>query len=172
MKIISTPRPRPAGAVILLTALLAAGCGQAGTDMAPAPTPHAATAQTTPATTPHTATPATTGVGGAGRTAVAHPRRAAADHPVRPVPVSFAAGRVLRSFSGGGGRTLGSLSVKTPVVLRWHTSGHGVQLVVGSGFLLLNSPASAGRIKLPRGAYPRLRIATVGAWHVDVRAAG
>jgi hypothetical protein len=78
---------------------------------------------------------------------------------------------VIRRFTGSGNHVLGSLAEKTAIVLQWRTSGHPIQLAVRSGFLLLDSPARAGRIKLPPGEYSGLRIATPNGWSVELRVA-
>jgi hypothetical protein len=78
---------------------------------------------------------------------------------------------VISRFTGSGDKVLGTLAEKTATVLQWSTSSHPVQLSVANGFLLLASPARAGRIKLPPGKYPGLRIATRHGWSVELRVA-
>jgi hypothetical protein len=86
------------------------------------------------------------------------------------VPV-IGAGRVIRSFSGTGNRRIGSLSEKTAIVLQWRTAGRAIQLFTVHGFVLVDSHAATGRVRLARGGYPALRVATRGSWTVQLRAA-
>jgi hypothetical protein len=73
------------------------------------------------------------------------------------VPV-IGAGRVIRSFSGTGN-------------LQWRTAGRAIQLFTVHGFVLVDSHAATGRVRLARGDYPVLRVATRGSWTVQLRAA-
>ena len=86
------------------------------------------------------------------------------------VPV-VAAGRVIRSFSGVGDRRVGALSERAAVVLQWRTAGRAIELFTGRGFVLVDSHAATGRVRLARGDYPALRVATRGPWTVQLRAA-
>ena len=86
-----------------------------------------------------------------------------------PHPPVIRAGRTIRRFSGSGNHAIGSVSAKTAVVLQWSTSGQGFQLITRQGFLLLDSHARAGRIRLSPGDY-RLRVASPARWTVLVRA--
>jgi hypothetical protein len=86
------------------------------------------------------------------------------------VPV-VAAGRVIRSFSGVGDRRIGSLSEGAAVVLEWRTAGRAIELFSVRGFVLVDSHAATGRVRLARGGYPALRVATRGSWTVELRAA-
>jgi hypothetical protein len=86
------------------------------------------------------------------------------------VPV-IGAGRVIRSLSGTGNRRIGSLSEKTAIVLEWRTAGRAIQLFTVRGFVLVDSHAATGRVRLARGDYPVLRVATRGSWTVQLRAA-
>jgi hypothetical protein len=86
------------------------------------------------------------------------------------VPV-IAAGRVIRSFSGVGDRRIGTLSERAAVVLEWRTAGRAIELFSVRGFVLVDSHAATGRVRLARGGYPALRVATRGPWTVELRAA-
>jgi hypothetical protein len=78
---------------------------------------------------------------------------------------------VIRSFSGTGNRRIGSLSEKTAIVLQWRTAGRAIQLFTVHGFVSVDSHAATGRVRLARGGYPALRVATRGSWTVRLRAA-
>jgi hypothetical protein len=82
-----------------------------------------------------------------------------------------AAGRVIRSFSGVGDRRIGALSEGAAVVLEWRTAGRAIELFSVRGFVLVDSHAATGRVRLARGGYPALRVATRGPWTVELRAA-
>src|SRR5450755_5221 len=69
------------------------------------------------------------------------------------------AGRVIRSFSGIGDRRIGTLSEKAAVVLQWRTAGRAIELFTVRGFVLVDSHAATGRVRLARGGYPALRVA-------------
>ena len=87
-----------------------------------------------------------------------------------PRPPVIRAGRTIRSFAGTGNRAIGSLSARKPVVLQWSTSGERIQLFTGQGFLLLDSHARAGRLRLVPGNYSRLRVASPARWTLLLRA--
>lgn len=82
----------------------------------------------------------------------------------------ISAGPVLRTFSGTGDAGLGLLSEKTAIVLQWNTDSRAVQIFTAQGFRLVSSPAPSGRVRLTRGRYPGLRIATKGPWTIQLRA--
>jgi hypothetical protein len=88
-----------------------------------------------------------------------------------PAPPRIAAGRVLTSFSGSGNRKLGSLTEKRTTVLEWSATKPPMQIHLSNGFLLLNSNARTGRVRLLRGTYPGVRVATRGPWTIRLRAA-
>ncbi len=155
MKTLISPHPRAAGAAVILTALLAAGCGSGAHHRTDRPVAAATTTTTT---------------------AAASARRGATVFAVatsvarRPVAPRIAAGRVLRTFSGHGAGTLGSVSERSAVVIEWHAAAPHVQLLTGPGFMLVDSRSRTGRITLARGSYTHLRISTPGAWTVALRA--
>ena len=164
MKTLLSPHPRAAGAAVILTALLAAGCGSGATHRSDRPAAAAtATTLTAAGTAAHRQASARKG------TTVYAVARAT---PQRSHPPRIAAGRVLRTFAGSGPGTLGSVSEKTPVVIEWHATAPHVQLLTGPGFLLVDSHARTGRITLARGSYTRLRISTPQAWTIELRVAG
>jgi hypothetical protein len=81
------------------------------------------------------------------------------------------AGRTIRSYSGTGNHAIGSLSEKRAIVLEWNTSGREIQLFTGQGFLLLDSHARAGRVRLAPGQYSRLHVASAASWTLLLRVA-
>jgi len=132
-------------AVLALTLALMSACGSSnrGADSAPA---------------------ATAGTAAAPASAARVPAPAAPRAPV------IRAGRTIRSISGTGNRAIGSLSEGKPIVLQWSTSGQHIQLFTAQGFLLLDSHARDGRVRLAAGDYSRLRVASPARWTLLLRA--
>lgn len=154
-------------ATALLIAVAAAGCGQSGPHRPVATTAATATTRAT-LIADRVARPAhARGHASAHAPGHAARRAAVAGHPTIPV---IRAGRVIATLRGSGDRLLGSLSETQTVVLQWHVTGPSVQLLTGS-FLLVDSEAHSGRVRLARGTYPHLRIATARGWTLQVRAA-
>jgi hypothetical protein len=93
---------------------------------------------------------------------------AAADSHAAP-PV-IAEGRLVRTFTGTTSTGIGSISEPRPLVIRWTAAKPPIQIYTSHGNLLLSSPRRGGVIKLGRGEYPKLRIATNGHWTIQLRA--
>ncbi len=87
-----------------------------------------------------------------------------------PSAPDIPAGPVLKTFSGTGDAALGMLSETTAIVLQWSTASPAIQIFTAQGFRLVSSPMSSGRVRLTRGKYPGLRIATKGPWKIQLRA--
>jgi len=130
------------GAILPLTLALMSACGTSG---------HPAGAGTTKAL----AAPSSSSGG-----------RAAAT----PRPPVIRAGRTIRRFSGTGNAAIGTLSQKNAIVLQWSTSAPRFQLFTAQGFLILDSHARAGRLRLAAGDYSRLRVASPARWTLLLRA--
>lgn len=81
----------------------------------------------------------------------------------------IAAGPVIKSFTGEGDRTLGSLAERGTVVVQWRTSGSSIQLFTAQGHLLIDAVSPVGRVRLPRGDYSGLHVAARGRWTVQLR---
>ena len=117
------------------------------------------------------AIPAQASRSGARTRAVASASAAARDRAVpRPRNPVIPAGRTIRSFSGSGNDTIGSLSEKTAIVLQWSTSAARFQLFTAQGFLLLDSRARTGRVRLAPGDYSGLHVASPDRWTLLLRA--
>jgi hypothetical protein len=99
-------------------------------------------------------------------TALGHP---AAE--IQPAAAVIAAGPLVRGFSGMRNQGIGSLSEKTSLVVAWKVTKPPIQIFTSHGSLLLSSDRRSGRIRLARGDYPGLHIATKGHWTVQLRAA-
>lgn len=88
-------------------------------------------------------------------------------HAKQPV---ISAGVVTSTLTGTGKQAIGTLSEKTTVVLQWSTTAGPIQIFGTHGFLLVNSNATTGRVRLARGDYKGLRVAAKGHWTIQVRA--
>lgn len=99
-------------------------------------------------------------------------RHAASSRPRRPAGATLlAAGRVLESFAGRRSQGLGHISATRPVVLQWRTAGGSLQLFTGRGFMLVDTRARSGRIRLTAGSYRGLHVAATRPWRIELRAA-
>jgi hypothetical protein len=128
--------------LVLVAAAVAGGCG-AGTH------PSAATAQA--AAHPTVTLPGQAGV-------------------AEPQPV-IATGPVVRLFAGARSQAIGSLSEHRLVVIRWKVAKPPIQIYTSQGNLLLSSDRRSGAIRLRRGEYRNVRIATNGHWTIELRSA-
>jgi hypothetical protein len=78
------------------------------------------------------------------------------------------ASRASRVFTGNGSARLGTLRLRRTATLRWRAAG-GLQLYDRHGFMVLNSRAHHGRVRLRRGVYRGLRVVTPGHWRIAIR---
>jgi hypothetical protein len=74
-----------------------------------------------------------------------------------------------RTFSGSGNRRLGTLRLRRSAVLRWRTRGGLFQVSERHGFLLVNTRARRGHVRIHRGIYRGVRVATRSRWTISVR---
>lgn len=81
-----------------------------------------------------------------------------------------ASGPVLRRFAGSGNTRLGTIAVSSPEVLVWGAQHPPIQIFTAKGFILVSSGASSGSIKLSRGTYAGVRVATHAAWSIELHA--
>ena len=77
---------------------------------------------------------------------------------------------LLRSLSGVGDQAIGTLSEKATVVLQWSTTKPPIQIFNPHGFLIVNSDSLTGTVKLARGEYKGLRVASKGSWKIRIHA--
>jgi hypothetical protein len=82
---------------------------------------------------------------------------------------AITAGAVLKSFSGSGAQTIGSISETRATVIQWSATRPPLQLVLPNGFLLVSTEARAGRVRLLRGTYSGVRVMTKGRWTLELR---
>jgi hypothetical protein len=94
---------------------------------------------------------------------------------VRPIATAdartpfIAAGPVIKTFTGDGGRAIGSLAEKRTIVLQWKTSAPTIQLFTAQGQVLVDTHSPVGSVRLSQGRYPGLHVATPGRWTVQLR---
>ncbi len=161
-------------ALVALAMTILVGCGESGSSgstvaSTPATTHSGASAvgsTSVPAgrsTTPSTASTA--------RPARVHSKasKAAASGPSVHVSVPVST-RVLRQFAGSGNTRLGTISVSSPELLVWSAQRPAIQIFTATGFILVNSKATSGRIQLSRGTYRGMRVATHASWSIQLRA--
>jgi len=79
-------------------------------------------------------------------------------------------GRLLRRFSGSGNTRLGTIAVSSGQVLVWRAQRPPLQIFAANRFILVSSHAFAGNVKLARGSYPGVRVASHAAWTIELRA--
>lgn len=185
----TAPEPSPnlpirgRAAAALTIAVVLAGCGSSGTPSSTTATvARRATASHAAAAAHHPRAPRAAGkvsqTAPAKRSqkrskAVAH--GVAAKPIARPVihaaPPAISAGPVTATLAGIGNQAIETLSEKTTVVLQWSITAGSIQIFNTRGFVLVDSNALTGRVRLARGLYKGLRVAAKGHWTVEVRAA-
>jgi hypothetical protein len=73
------------------------------------------------------------------------------------------------TYSGKGARKLGTIKMRGRATLRWRSSGKFFQLSARRGFLLVNAHRKSGRVRLGKGVYRGMRVATGGSWTITIR---
>jgi hypothetical protein len=64
--------------------------------------------------------------------------------------------------------TVGTIRITVPTTLIWHARGP-IQVFTSKGFLIVDSQAPSGGVRLSKGQYPGLRVVASGAWSVELR---
>jgi hypothetical protein len=167
----SISRAAAAALAVPAVVVLLAGCGESSTSSssassAPAPTPSAATG-TSASSTKTTAGAPTTSSPSHSSTSPAAPTGSST--PSATTPAAPAGVRVLRRFSGHGNTALGTIPLHSPAVLAWSAGQPPMQIFTSRGFLLVNSKGSSGTVRLARGTYRGVRVASRGSWVVELR---
>ena len=136
-----------------------AGCGSSSStsssasNAASAPNSSSSTAASTPAASaPSTATSAQP----------SHPSAAAP-------PAAATSGTLLHRYSGTGDYLLGKLVLPASRVLVWSAHYGKIQIFTASGFMLVNSQSATGSVRLARGTYSGVRVATAASWSLELR---
>lgn len=79
-------------------------------------------------------------------------------------------GRLLRRFTGSGNGRLGTIVVSTPATLIWRAQRGAIQIFTSSGFLLVQSQTPNGSVRLSKGTYRGVRVASHTSWAIELRA--
>jgi hypothetical protein len=85
--------------------------------------------------------------------------------PASPPP----SGRLLHRYTGTGSGRLGTIVVSAPAVLSWHAQQGPIQIFTSSGFLLVQSAAANGSVRLSKGTYRGVRVASRAGWSIELR---
>ena len=100
--------------------------------------------------------------------AAATPKGASALTSIQRLPAS-PSGRLLRRFTGYGNSALGTIVVRSASVLIWNARHPAIQIFTSSGFMLVNSKATTGTVRLSRGTYRGVRVASDAGWSIELR---
>ncbi len=164
--------PNRAGALlsVLIAVTILAGCGSSSHTSSTAGTTTAAASVTSAAGGSSAKT--ATGASGTPASAAAHPSTSGASAPssVQPASPSLG-GHLLRRFAGSGNALLGTMVAPAGSRLLWSVHHSGVQIFTSNGFMLVNSHAPSGAVRLSRGTYRSVRVATTGPWSIELRSA-
>lgn len=158
-------------ATVALAAL--AGCGEGssnGSTQASAPPASStaastATAQTTSTDASKTVTSSTSAQAPA---KTAPPGSSTQSSSTAKLPP--ASGPVLRSFAGSGNTRLGTISAASPELLVWSAQHTPIQIFTINGFILVSGRTRTGSVRLARGTYAGVRVATRAGWSVQLHA--
>ncbi|HXP99926.1 MAG TPA: hypothetical protein VN845_07670 [Solirubrobacteraceae bacterium] len=158
--------------VALLATLALAGCG-GGSSTGTTQTITSTTASTVGAPTGSTSASKTTSTA---RPESSPAKATKAKAPGSTAPSSSAAapplasGPVLRRFAGSGNTSLGTIKLGSPEVLVWGAQHPPIQIFTAKGFILVSSSTPSGHIRLSRGTYAGVRVATRAAWSIELHA--
>jgi hypothetical protein len=145
----------------LLSVALVAGCGGGGSSSSSTVT----TAPRVGSTSAARAATATTHPG----KAQSHPTQVKATKAASKGASAPVGGHLLRSYAGSGNARLGTIVVSSPAVLVWRAQHPAIQIFTEQGFILVSSHASGGSVELTRGSFSGTRVATRGAWSIELR---
>jgi hypothetical protein len=156
--------------LVLLAAALLVGCGSGSSTTS---------TRTITSTTAPTVTVSTSSTGASKTTSTVRPgplpaKASKAKTPSTTAPGSTttapapANGSVLRRFAGSGNTKLGTIAVSSQEVLVWGAQHPPIQIFTAKGFILVSSGQSSGSIKLSRGTYAGVRVATRAAWSIEL----
>jgi hypothetical protein len=75
----------------------------------------------------------------------------------------------IRTFSGDGGKNLGTLNFARDTTLSWTNSGAIFQ-IFSSGDVPVNSQAHRGSTVLDPGTYEHFQVNAIGSWTISIKA--
>jgi hypothetical protein len=64
---------------------------------------------------------------------------------------------------------LGKIVAPATRVLVWSAHSGRIQIFTASGFMLVNSQSATGSVRLARGTYSGVRVATAASWSLELR---
>ena len=149
--------PGTLGALLVLAC--AAGCGSSSST---------SSATTSPASTPNNSSGTATSTA-----AASAPSTAKSAQPSRPstpaLPAAARSGTLLHRYTGMGDYLLGKIVAPATRVLVWSAHSGRIQIFTASGFMLVNSQSATGSVRLARGTYSGVRVATAASWSLELR---
>ncbi len=167
-------------ATVALAALAGCGEGSSGSTQASAPPASSTAASTATVQTSSTGAAKTTTSSSKATTSSSSAQASAkgaktaapgsSTHGSSTATPPPASGPVLRSFAGSGNTRLGTISVASPELLVWSAQHTPIQIFTTNGFILVSGRTSTGSVRLARGTYAGVRIATRAGWSVQLHA--
>jgi hypothetical protein len=73
------------------------------------------------------------------------------------------------SYSGNGGKNLGTITVSSSSTLRWTNDG-AIQISDDSGGIAINSEAHSGSTAVEPGTYKNVHVNAIGKWTITIKA--
>jgi len=159
--------------IVAVAAILFAGCGSSSSSSS-AGGVTTATTSSSAATASSTATAATapgvsSGARGKQPANTSKTSTGASSSGSVPPAAPSSSGRLLRKFAGNGPERLGTVVVSVPSTLVWRADHPPIQIFTSSGFILVNSQAASGTMRLSRGSYRGVRVASRAGWTIELR---
>jgi hypothetical protein len=99
--------------------------------------------------------------------AQATPTPAPAPAPTSP-PADSGGSDSAKSFSGNGGKNIGTIKVSEESVLRWTNDGDIFQMWDDSFGMSVNSQAGSGDTVLQAGTYENVEVNAIGNWTIEI----
>ncbi len=90
-------------------------------------------------------------------------------HAARP---SQPPGSISQTYSGNGGKNLGTITVSTTSTLRWTNDGTVFQILDDENAVEVNSQGHSGTTVLEKGTYHHFQVNAVGTWTMTISAGG
>ena len=87
-------------------------------------------------------------------------------------PTASGGGASTQSFSGNGGKNLGTITVSKPSTLKWTNDGDLFQLSDADLSILVNSQAHSGDTAVDPGTYHKVEVNAIGNWTIKIVPSG
>jgi hypothetical protein len=95
-------------------------------------------------------------------------RRAAAAEEPAPVEEAPAPSSEVQTFTGNGGKNLGTIEVAEESLLEWTNDGDIFQIFGDDIAIMVNSQASSGDTVVPAGSYSNVSVNAIGNWTITI----